>query len=74
MTMDEKKLKTEPITFNIYAEDKDEAERGRQAIIRFINVMGRYGARVSGDKLAEAVGKMENAAFVRSEIVKFFKD
>lgn len=72
--MDKEKLSIRPITFNIYASDDDEAERGRKAIIEFINTMGRHGARVSGDKLALAVSKMEKATFVTREIIKFFKD
>lgn len=71
--MDKEKLKVLPITFNIYASSEDEAERGRKAIIKFINTMGQHGARVSGDKLAEAVSKMEKATFVTKEIIKFFK-
>lgn len=72
--MDKEKLKVLPITFNIYASSEEEAERGRKAIIQFINVMGQHGARVSGDKIAEAVSKMDKATFVTKEIIKFFKD
>lgn len=61
------------ITFNIYAKDKDEAERGRKAIIQFINIMGQHGGRVSGDKLAEAVGKLNSSPFITSQIINFFK-
>lgn len=61
------------INFNIYAKDDEEAERGRKAIIQFINIMGRHGAMVSGDKLAEAVGKLGDSPFVMSQIIKFFK-
>lgn len=62
-----------PITFNIYAADEQEAERGRKAIVQFINVMGQHGARVSGDKLHEAVGKLTDSPFVTSQIINFFK-
>lgn len=72
--MEQGKLKVRPITFNIYAEDETEAENGRKAIIQFINIMGQHGARVSGDKLVEAVQKMDNAPFALRQIVKFFKD
>ena len=61
------------ITFNIYADSDEEAEQGRQAIIQFINTMGRYGAKVSGKKLSEAVGKMDKNTFVLSQIINFFK-
>lgn len=72
--MDKEKLEVHPITFNIYAETEEEAENGRKAIIQFINIMGQHGARVSGNKLAEAIPRMNNAPFVVSQIIKFFKD
>ena len=61
------------ISFNIYADSDEEAEKGRQAIITFINVIGQYGARVSGNKLAEAVAMMQSTPFVATEIINFFK-
>lgn len=61
------------IHFNIYADDEQEAERGRQAIIQFINIMGKHGAKVSGNKLSEAVAKLPNNPFILSQIVRFFK-
>lgn len=61
------------ITFNIYAGSDEEAERGRKAIVSFINIMGQHGGRVSGDKLEEAVGRLYNNPFITSQIIKFFK-
>lgn len=62
-----------PITFNIYASTDDEAEKGRKAIIRFINIMGQHGGKVSGSKIEEAVGKLHSNSFITSQIIKFFK-
>lgn len=62
-----------PITFNIYAETDEEAEKGRKAIIQFINIMGQHGAKVSGEKIAEAVGRLQTSPFVASQIINFFK-
>lgn len=62
-----------PITFNIYASSDEEAEKGRKAIIKFINIMGQQGARVSGNKIAEAVAKLNGSPFIASQIIKFFK-
>lgn len=62
-----------PITFNIYASSDEEAEKGRRAIIQFINIMGQHGAMVSGNKIAEAVSKLNDNSFVTSQIIKFFK-
>ena len=61
------------ISFNIYASSDEEAERGRKAIIQFINIMGQHGAKVSGDKLHEAIGKLGDSPFIMSQIIKFFK-
>ena len=61
------------IAFNIYAATDDEAERGRRAIVKFINIMGQHGARVSGDKLHEALGRLNSSSFITSQIIKFFK-
>ena len=61
------------ITFNIYASSDEEAEKGRKAIIQFINIMGQHGGKVSGDKIAEAVGRINNNSFITSQIINFFK-
>ena len=61
------------ITFNIYASSDDEAELGRKAIIRFINLMGQHGARVSGSKIDEAVSKLGSNPFIANQIIKFFR-
>ena len=61
------------IEFNIYADSDEEAEVGRKAIIEFINLMGRHGAKVSGRKIAEAVGKLNGSPFIAGQIIKFFK-
>lgn len=61
------------ISFNIYANSDEEAEKGRKAIILFINIMRQQGAAVSGNKIAEAVSKLNGSPFVFSQIIKFFK-
>ena len=62
-----------PITFNIYASSDEEAEKGRRAIVQFINIVGQQGAKVSGNKLAEAVSRLNSSPFIASQIFKFFK-
>lgn len=61
------------ISFNIYADSEEEAERGRKAIIQFISIMGQHGARVSGNKIADAVARLNSTPFVASKIIQFFK-
>ena len=66
-------MEVRQITFNIYAGSDEEAERGRKAIIQFINIMGQHGAAVSGNKIADAVAKLNTSPFIASQIIKFFK-
>ena len=65
--------KIQKIQFNIYAADEQEGEMGRQAIIQFINIMGKHGAKVSGKKIAEAVRQMQGNPFILNQIINFFK-
>lgn len=66
--------KIKSITFNIYADTDAEAEKGRKAIIQFINIMGQHGAKVSGNRIAEAVSRLNNIPFITTKIIQFFKD
>ena len=61
------------ISLNIYANSDEEAERGRKAIVQFINIMGQHGAMVSGYKLYEAVKLLNTNPFITSQIISFFK-
>lgn len=61
------------ISFNIFADTDEEAEKGRKAIIQFINIVGQHGGMVSGDKIAEAMAKLSENPFIASQIFKFFK-
>jgi ribulose-5-phosphate 4-epimerase/fuculose-1-phosphate aldolase len=61
------------ISFNIYADTDEEVERGRQAIVKFINIIGQHGAMVSGDRISAAVNLLTKSSFIFSEIIKFFK-
>lgn len=61
------------ISLNIYASSDEEAEKGRKAIIKFIDIMGQHGAMVSGNKLDEAVKLLYSNSFITSQIIQFFK-
>lgn len=61
------------ISFNIYASSDEEAEKGRKAIIKFISMVGQHGAKVTGNKIADAVAKLNNSPFVTYQIINFFK-
>ena len=68
-----KRMEVRNISFNIYASSDEEAERGRKAIVQFINIMGQHGGMVSGDKLHEAVSMLKSNSFITSQIINFFK-
>ena len=61
------------INFNIYASSDEEAERGRSAIVKFINILGQQGAMVSGEKLDKAIKMLYTSPFITSQIINFFK-
>lgn len=61
------------ISFNIYASTDEEAEKGRSAIIQFINILGQHGAMVSGNRLYDAVRLLNTNPFITSQIINFFK-
>ena len=65
--------KIQSITFNIYADSPEEAQRGRNAIVQFINILGQHGAKVSGDKIVQAVANMNSNPFIATQIINFFK-
>ena len=62
------------ISFNIYADTDEEVEKGRQAIVKFINIIGQHGAMVSGDRISAAVNLLTKSPFIFSEIIKFFRE
>lgn len=66
-------MEVRKIAFNIYANSDEEAERGRKAITHFIDIMGQHGAMVSGDKLAQAIGRLPENSFIMSQIINFLK-
>ena len=66
-------MEVRKISFNIYADSDEEAEKGRSAIVQFIDIIGQHGARVSGNKLHEAVSHIGDNTFIMSQIINFFK-
>lgn len=66
-------MKVFPITINIYAENEQEADNARRAIGGFIDQMGQIGIAVTGNKISEAVPKWDKNAFIKGQIINFFK-
>lgn len=61
------------IKFNIYAENEQEADEARNAIISFINAHAKHGRAVTGRKIADAVKMWDKNPFIKSKIIDFFK-
>ena len=62
-----------PITFEVYARNEQEVENLRMAIIGFIGYHRNQGRAVDAERLAQAISRWDKNAFVRNEIIKYFK-
>lgn len=61
------------INLQIYAESEQEAIDGRNALVTFIEIMRKNGAAVRGNKLVEAVSRLDNNQFIKNQIINFFR-
>lgn len=61
------------IELQIYAENEQEAENGRKALVSFIEIMRQNGAAVRGNKLQEAVKRLESNQFIKNQVINFFR-
>jgi hypothetical protein len=66
-------MKGYEIKFQVYADNADEAEAARLAIVNFINEHAREGRAVTGRKVADAVSGWKNNPIVRNRIINYFK-
>ena len=72
--MEEKKqLKGFPLTFNIYAENEQEVEDCRMAIIAFIGLHASQCRAVTAKKVAQALSNWDKNAIVKNQIINYFK-
>lgn len=72
--MEEKKqLKGFPISFNIYAENEEEVEECRKAIISFIGLHASQCRAVTARKVATAINNWEKNPIVKNNIINYFK-
>ncbi len=68
-----KRLKGFPLTFNIYAENEQEVEDARMAIIAFIGLHASQCRAVTAKKVALAVSNWDKNPIVKNRIINFFK-
>lgn len=71
--MDKKQLKGFPLTFNIYAENEQEVEECRMAIIAFIGLHASQCRAVTAKKVAQALSNWDKNAIVKNQIIKYFE-
>ena len=69
----EQKLKGFPLSFNIYAENEQEVEECRSAIIAFIGLHASQCRAVTARKVAQALSNWEKNAIVKNQIINYFK-
>lgn len=61
------------IKFNIYAENAEEVENARKAIVGFISQHAKQGRAVTASKIAKALSEWDKNPFVKSRIIDYFK-
>lgn len=66
-------MKGYKIQFEIYAEDEQEADDARRAIITFIADLANHNRAVTGRKISEGLPRWKENIFVRNRILDFFK-
>lgn len=69
----EKVLKGFPLQFNIYAENEQEVEDCRMAIIAFIGLHASQCRAVTAKKVAQALSNWDKNPFVKGRIIDYFK-
>lgn len=72
--MEKKQLKGYPLNFNIYAENEQEVEECRMAIIAFIGYHASQCRAVTARKVAQAVSDWDKNLIVRNRIIQFFTE
>ena len=68
-----KKLIGFPLTFNIYAENEQEVEECRMAIIAFIGFHASQCRAVTARKVAQALSNWDKNPIVKNQIINYFK-
>ena len=72
--MDEKKeIKVFPISFEVYAYDKQEVEELRTAIVGFIGFHAKQNRPVLAGKAAKAISEWDSNPFIKNKIIDYFK-
>ena len=60
------------ISFNVWANNEDEAKELHDAICRFIDWFGQRGIKVCANKMTQAINNWQNNAIVKNSIIRYF--
>ena len=71
--MEQKRLKGFPIQFNIYAENEQEVEECRMAIVAFIGFHASQCRAVTAKKVANALSNWDKNILIRNHIISYLK-
>lgn len=73
MAQESTRLKGFPISFHIYAENEQEVEMARKAIVEFIQLHASQCRAVTASKVAQALSNWNRNPFVKQQIINYFK-
>lgn len=60
------------ISFNIWANNEDEAKELRKSICDFIDWFGQRGIKVTANKMTQAINNWQDNAIVKNSIIRYF--
>lgn len=61
------------ISFNIWANDEQEADELKKSVCDFIDWFGERGKKVTAKKLSHALDNWQKNVFIRNQIINYFK-
>lgn len=61
------------ISFNVWANDDNEAEALKKAFCDFVDWFGQRGIKVTASKLTNAVNNWQNNILVKNSVINYFK-
>ena len=60
------------ISFNVWANNEDEAKDLYKSICDFIDWFGQRGVKVTASKLTQAINNWQNNAIVKNSVIRYF--
>lgn len=60
------------ISFNVWANNEEEAKTLHDAICGFIDWFGQRGVKVTASKLTQAINNWQNNTIVKNSVIRYF--